>query len=181
MAERCFLPSIRLRFWAFGTLVARRGTGLTAAWRIRSNSRSRASTRLRSWARCDWAMMTMMPSLVSRFPAKRISRTATSLGSDGEPRMSKRNCTADDTLLTFWPPGPDERTKLSISSDSSMEMASVTGRSMALAARQILLRQHLAFFHRRLIEGVEPEQMRGDDGLQHEMHQQFAQARLVEF
>ena len=31
MVERCLLPSIRLRFWAFGTLVARRGTGRTAA------------------------------------------------------------------------------------------------------------------------------------------------------
>src|SRR5450631_2228823 len=49
MAERCFLPSIRFRFWAFGTLVARRGTGRTAACRIKSNSRSRASARLRSW------------------------------------------------------------------------------------------------------------------------------------
>ena len=56
-------------------------------------------------------MMTMTPSLVSRLPASRISRTATSLGSDGEWRTSKRSCTADDTLLTFCPPGPEERTK----------------------------------------------------------------------
>src|SRR5450432_1664560 len=124
--------------------------------------------------------MTMMPSLVRRLPASRISRIATSLGSDGEARTSKRNCTADDTLLTFCPPGPDERTKFSMSSVSSIEMASVTGTSMALAARQIILRQHFAFFDRRLIEGVEAEQMRGDDRLQHEMHQQLAQRRLVE-
>ena len=58
-------------------------------------------------------MMTITPSLVSRLPASRISRTATSLGSDGECRTSKRSCTAVDTLLTFCPPGPDERTKLS--------------------------------------------------------------------
>src|SRR5471030_2243103 len=180
MAERCFLPSMRLRFWALGTLVARRGTGLTAAWRIRSNIRSCASARLRSWARWLWAMMTMMPSFVSRLPASRINRTATSLGSDGEPRTSKRSCTADETLLTFCPPGPDERTKFSMSSASSTEMVSVTGTSMALAARQVFLRQHFAFFHCRLIEGVEAEEVRGDDGLQHEMHQQFAQRRLVE-
>ena len=51
MWPRCFLPSIRRLFSARGTLVARRGFGLTAAWRIRSNSRSRASARLRVWSR----------------------------------------------------------------------------------------------------------------------------------
>ena len=45
---------------------------------------------------------------------------------------------------------------------------------------QILLRQHLALFHRRLVEGIDAEKMRGDDGLQHEMHQQLAEAFLVE-
>ena len=36
----------------------------------------------------------------------------TSSGSDGEPRTSKRSCTAVESLLTFCPPGPDERMKL---------------------------------------------------------------------
>ena len=45
---------------------------------------------------------------------------------------------------------------------------------------QVLLRQHLALFDRRLVEGVDAEQVRGDDRLQHEVHQQFAEARLVE-
>jgi hypothetical protein len=69
--------------------------------------------------------MTMTPSLVSRLPASFISRTATSFGSERERRTSKRSCTADDTLLTFCPPGPDERTKDSDSSESSMLIVGV--------------------------------------------------------
>ena len=60
-----------------------------------------------------------------RLPASRISRIATSFGSDGERRTSKRSCTAVESLLTFCPPGPEERTKLSSSSDSSMLIWSV--------------------------------------------------------
>src|ERR1051325_6585884 len=70
-------------------------------------------------------MMTITPSLVRRLPASRMSRTATSLGNDGERRASKRSCTADDTLLTFCPPGPEERTKDSDSSDSSIVIVGV--------------------------------------------------------
>ncbi len=70
--------------------------------------------------------MTMTPSCVSRPPASFISRIATSLGSDGERRASKRNCTALDTLLTFCPPGPEARTKLSSISLSSIAMDGVT-------------------------------------------------------
>src|SRR6185312_7657853 len=125
-------------------------------------------------------MMTMTPSLVRRLPASRIRRTATSLGNDGERRASKRSCTAEETLLTFWPPGPDERTKLSESSDSSIEMASVMRSIVRSRTGQVFLRQYLALFHRRLIEGIDAEQMRGNDGFQHEMHQQFAEACFVE-
>ena len=39
-------------------------------------------------------------------------------GSAGERRTSKRSCTADETLLTFWPPGPLARTKRSTISSS---------------------------------------------------------------
>ena len=42
---------------------------------------------------------------------------------------------------------------------------------------KVLARQHLALFHRRLIEGVDAQQIGGDDRLQHEMHQQRAEAR----
>jgi hypothetical protein len=50
---------------------------------------------------------------------------ATSFGSEGERRASKRSCTALDTLLTFCPPGPEARTKDSSNSESSMAMLSV--------------------------------------------------------
>src|SRR5882672_2173307 len=48
------------------------------------------------------------------------------------------------------------------------------------AAGEILLRQHLAFFDRRLVERIDAEEVRRDDRLQHEMHEQLAEARLVE-
>ena len=91
---------------AFGTLVARRGFGLH---RRLADQIEQPLARVGAVARLvavACATMTMTPSLVSRLPASRISRTATSFGSDGEWRTSKRNCTADDTLLTFCPPGP---------------------------------------------------------------------------
>src|SRR5262245_65583017 len=54
------------------------------------------------------------------------------------------------------------------------------GMTASLASRQILLRQYLTFFHRRLVERIDAEQMRGNDRLQHEMHHQSTQAFLVE-
>ena len=41
--------------------------------------------------------------------------------------MSNRNSTAVDTLLTFWPPGPEARTKCSSISRSSIAIVCVTG------------------------------------------------------
>ena len=35
---------------------------------------------------------------------------------------SKRSWTAVETLLTFWPPGPEARTKVIVSSESGMNM-----------------------------------------------------------
>src|SRR5271165_3586105 len=49
-----------------------------------------------------------------------MSRTATSFGRLGERRASKRSSTALATLLTFCPPGPEERTNVSTISLSSM-------------------------------------------------------------
>src|SRR6185312_4810575 len=180
MPERRFFASSRSRLADFGTLVARRTVGFTAACRIRSNRRSRASARLRDWSRCSCATMTMTPSLVRRWPASAIRRMATSFGSDGEWRASKRSCTADDTLLTFCPPGPEARTKDSESSDSSMEIVSVMRIIVTASGCQIFLRQYLAFFHRRLVERIDAEQMRSNDRLQHEMHHQLAETFFVE-
>src|SRR4029078_9139717 len=74
----------------------------------------------------------------------------------------------------------DARTKDSVSSASSMEIVSVMRIIMTASGCQILLRQNLTFFPRRLVERINAEQMRGDDRLQHEMHHQLAQAFLVE-
>src|SRR5258708_33801860 len=46
--------------------------------------------------------------------------------------------------------------------------------------RQIALRQHLALLDRRLVEWIDAKEARRDDGLQHEVHEQFAEAPLVE-
>src|ERR1700683_5134998 len=54
-----------------------------------------------------------------------MRRLRTSAGSDGERPASKRSWTALETLLTFWPPGPDARMKLSSISRSSMAMAAL--------------------------------------------------------
>src|SRR5688500_1123015 len=64
--------------------------------------------------------MTSTPSRVARRPASRRRRAATSAGRPAAPRTSKRSCTAVSTLLTFWPPGPDARRKLTSSSRSSI-------------------------------------------------------------
>src|SRR6185503_4441442 len=175
-----------------------------------ATSRSNASARLRSWVRWFCAAITSTPSLVRRLPASRIRRIATSFASDGERRTSKRSCTAVESLLTFCPPGPEERTKLSSISRSSMEMSGVMriaifvmagvvpaiplrwarkvrpssgspgqARRRRLTTGQIPLRQHLAFFHRRLVECIDPGEMRGDHRLQHEVHHQRAKACLI--
>jgi hypothetical protein len=67
---------------------------------IASNSLSRASLRLRA---CD-----------------RESCTVTR-----NPEGKWRNVTAVDTLLTFWPPGPPDRAKISSSSDSRTPSSSI--------------------------------------------------------
>src|SRR6476646_6543422 len=102
--------------------------------------------------------MTITPSWVSRVPAIRINRRATSFGNAGECRTSKRSCTADETLLTFCPPGPEARTNDSESSDSSMEMVSVI-RIIQTSRHQVFFREYLAFFYRRLVERIDPKKM----------------------
>jgi len=44
-----------------------------------------------------------------RLPASRARRSLISGVRDGERMISKRSCTAELTLLTFCPPGPDAR------------------------------------------------------------------------
>ena len=70
--------------------------------------------------------MMSMPSRVIRLPASRTSRSRTSGGKDAW-LTSNRNCTAVATLLTFWPPGPEARTKSSWISFASMTISDVIG------------------------------------------------------
>ena len=52
-------------------------------------------------------------------------------------RTSKRSCTAVESLLTFWPPGPEARTKFSSISRSSILIWAVT-RIMAATYRPLI-------------------------------------------
>jgi len=74
------------------------------------------------WARLS---ISSTPSVNARRPAMVFSLALTSSGS-AESLMSNRSSTAVATLLTFWPPGPDARTKRSSSCRSSIEIVSVT-------------------------------------------------------
>ena len=122
MLLRRFLPSSRRCFEPKVGLVARRGTGRTIASFSNSSSRSIASARLRSWVRKRWAWITITPSLVMRWPARRLSRAAASSGS-ATLRVSKRNWAAVASLLTFCPPGPEARTNVISMSSSWIERA----------------------------------------------------------
>jgi hypothetical protein len=115
--RRCREPAVGL--------VGRRGTAGTDARWISSINRPSASWRFRSWVRWRWAVITRTPSRVSRLPASRSSRARTAAGNDGEWRTSKRSRTAVATLLTFCPPGPDDRTKSSSNSPKPIEISSV--------------------------------------------------------
>ena len=106
--------------------VATRGTGGSAARWISPISTSSAACRLRSWVRNRCAVISTSPCWVTRRPASARRRVCISAGSP-DNAGSNRNCTAVATLLTFCPPGPDARTKLSTTDLSSMAMPGVTG------------------------------------------------------
>src|SRR3981189_894460 len=71
-------------------------------------------------------MIRIAPSSVSRRPASARKRDFTGSDSTPVPARSKRSCTADATLLTFWPPGPDPLTKDSEISPWGITMSGVT-------------------------------------------------------
>ena len=112
--------------------VLRRRLGGTAARRIRSARRSRASSRFCAWVRCRRASITTTPSAVTRLPANASSRSRTSGASAADRFASNRSCTAVATLFTFCPPGPDARTKRSSISESFITIASVTRKQIHL-------------------------------------------------
>src|ERR1035441_5944280 len=102
--------------------LGRRVFGTTSARAISSFSRARASARLASCVRCAREVMTNTSSCVARLPANARRRCRTSAGSERDWPTSKRSWTAVETLLTFWPPGPEARTKVIVSSESGMNM-----------------------------------------------------------
>src|SRR4051794_9337575 len=69
--------------------------------------------------------MTRTPSLVMRRPASVARRIRIGAERAGERAASKRSWTALATLLTFCPPGPPARMKLSSISRSSSAMREV--------------------------------------------------------
>ena len=102
--------------------LGRRVFGTTCARAISSFSRARASARLASCVRCTRDVMINTPSCVARLPANARRRCRTSSRSKRVWPTSKRSWTAVETLLTFWPPGPEARTKVIVSSESGMNM-----------------------------------------------------------
>ena len=120
--DRCdFAVSRRTLEPSVGRL-GRRVFGTTCALAISAFSRARASARLASCVRCTRDVIINTPSSVARLPANARRRCRTSAGSERDWPASKRSWTAVETLLTFWPPGPEARTKVMVSSESGMNM-----------------------------------------------------------
>lgn len=118
ISPRFRLVSSRRNTDAREGLVLWRGLGGSLASWISRTSRSMAACRLRSCDRCWRASIISTPSVVNRLPASLASRCFTSGGSEGDWRRLNRSWTAVDTLLTFCPPGPGARMKMSSISSS---------------------------------------------------------------
>src|SRR3954454_10658024 len=84
-------------------------------------------------------MIRMAPSSVRRRPARARRRDFTASESAAVPARSKRSWTADATLLTFWPPGPEPRTNVSEKSPSGITTPGVT--SIVILINPSLLRR----------------------------------------
>ena len=121
-ADRCDFAVSRRTFEPSVGRLGRRVFGTTCARAISSFSRARASARLASCVRCTRDVMINTPSCVARLPANARRRCRTSSGSERDWPTSKRSWTAVETLLTFWPPGPEARTKVIVSSESGMNI-----------------------------------------------------------
>ena len=94
-----------------------------------------ASARFFSRLRNFCALMITTPSWLMRRSPSAASRARTASGSD-EAAMSKRRCTAFDTLLTFWPPAPWARMAVSSTSSGAMTMRGDTQRTSSRLASQ---------------------------------------------
>src|SRR6476646_10103012 len=146
--DRCDFAASRRTLEARVGRLGRRVFGTTSARAISSFSRARASARLASWVRCTREVMINTPSCVARLPANARRRCRTSDGRERDWPTSKRSWTAVETLLTFWPPGPEARTKVIASSESGMNMGKCYFQNSPCCSRFVALpldeeRRHL--------------------------------------
>ena len=78
----------------------------------------------------------------------------------GERAASKRKLTAVSTLLTFCPPGPEARLKLSLSSERAIDIWSVTrimpGREYCVARSETILKMSRTVCRRHEICSAHP-------------------------
>ncbi len=181
MTERCFLPSRRFCFEARGGLVARRGTGRTAASWISATSRSCASARLRSWVRWFCAMM-HQHAVLGQAPA-------------GEPHQPHRHVVRQRRrmphveaelhrgreLVDVLPAGPRRAHEAFLEFglvDADLVGDADHGGATVSPARYFFA-STLPSSTAGWSNGSTPSSSRGDDRLQHEMHQQLAEVALV--
>src|SRR5689334_3434327 len=160
--DRCDFALSRRTLEASVGRLGRRVFGTISARAISSFSRARASARLASWVRCTREVMINTPSCVARLPANARRRCRTSAGSERDWPTSKRSWTAVETLLTFWPPGPEARTNVIVSSESGMNMGKCYFQNSPCGSRFVALaldeeRLHLLILqdlHCRLLGSV---------------------------
>ena len=125
--DRCdFAVSRRTLEPSVGRL-GRRVFGTTSARATSSFSRVRASARLAFCARCrpggDDQHAVLRGATASANARRALLTAVEASGSERDwPRLSKRSWTAVETLLTFWPPGPEARTQVSVSSESGINI-----------------------------------------------------------
>src|SRR3984957_2583682 len=104
--------------------------GSTSAARISASRRSSAARRFWSWLRSLMDLNRMLPSSMIFCPASRRRRFLAATGRLVFSGSRKRSCAALATLLTFWPPGPEERMNFHSNSSSGMTMSGVMIRGM---------------------------------------------------
>src|SRR6266851_2990900 len=125
---------------SFDPLVGRvflRIFGSIIAARIMASRRSSAARRFCSWLRSLMDLNRMLPSSMSFWPASRRRRFLTVTGREVFCGSRKRSCAALATLLTFWPPGPEERMNFHSNSSSGMTMSGAMISGMGIARRSV--------------------------------------------
>lgn len=112
-----FLP--RSRFWRpeAVTLVGMRFFLNASARRSRSANFSTASSRFRHWLRDSCVSMRSTPPLSTRDARPFRILAFSSPLNEGDPLISNIRVTRDETLFTFWPPGPPLLLKRKLNSD----------------------------------------------------------------